>query len=95
MVSILGGQDRHHFEDVSFNRLTSAAKKINLEMTELIARLQRLASRPVFMSGSGSTVFVVAESRAEATRLQTKVKQTLHLTPWILETANPATMICL
>lgn len=95
VVSILSGQDCHRFEDVIFNRLTSAAKKINPAMNELITRLQRIASRPVFMSGSGSTVFVVAESRAEATQLQTQVKQTLHMTAWILETANPDTMICL
>ncbi len=95
VVSVLSGQGSQRFQNVVFNRLTSAAKKTNHEMAALIERLQRLASRPVFMSGSGSTIFVVAESRLEATQLQTRVKQTLHRTAWILETADPATMTCI
>ncbi len=95
VVSVLSGQGSQRFQDVFFNRLTSAAKKTNHEMAALIVRLQRLASRPVFMSGSGSTVFVVAESRVEATQLQTQVKQTLHRTAWILETADPAIRTCM
>ncbi len=95
VVSVLRGQGSPRFQDVVFNRLTSAAKKTNPEMAELMVRLHRLAGRPVFMSGSGSTVFVVAESRGEATQLQPQVKQTLHRTAWILETADPATMTCM
>lgn len=88
VVSALAGQGSRRLQDVVFNRLTSAAEKTNPEMAALMARLGKLAKRPVFMSGSGSTVFVIADSRIEATQIQSQVKQTFHMTAWILETAS-------
>lgn len=88
VVSALAGQGSRRLQDVVFNRLTSAAQKTNPEMAALMARLGKLIKRPVFMSGSGSTVFVIADSRIEAARIQSQVKQTFHMTAWILETAS-------
>lgn len=62
VVSALAGQGTQRLQDVVFNRLTTAAQKTNPEMAGLMARLGKLAKRPVFMSGSGSTVFVIADS---------------------------------
>lgn len=87
VVSALAGQGTQRLQDVVFNRLTSAAQKTNPEMSALMARLGKLAKRPVFMSGSGSTVFVIADGRTEAARIQSQVKQTFRVTAWILETA--------
>lgn len=94
VVSALRGQGGTRLQNVVFNRLTAAAQKTNPEMAALMVGLSRLTGRPTFMSGSGSTVFVVAESRAEATRMQTQVKQSLHMTAWILETADPPDEVC-
>ena len=88
VVSALAGQGSLRLQDVVFNRLTSAAQKTNPEMATLMTRLGKLARRPVFMSGSGSTVFVIADSRNEATQIQSQVKQTCHMTAWILETVS-------
>jgi 4-diphosphocytidyl-2-C-methyl-D-erythritol kinase len=68
-----------------FNRLTQAACEANPEMAELISRLQHLTRLPVFMSGSGSTVFLRCRSSHEARRLQTRVQQQLRVTAWYLE----------
>lgn len=88
VVSALAGLGTQRLQDVMFNRLTSAAQKTNSEMADLMIRMGKLAKRPVFMSGSGSTVFVVANSRNEATQIQSQVKQTFHMAAWILETAS-------
>lgn len=49
-----------------FNRLTSAAEQINPDMRELMSRMSALSDRPVFMSGSGSTCFLVCANEQEA-----------------------------
>ena len=94
VVSVLAGQGSQHLQDVVFNRLTSAGKKTNHEMAALMTRLGKLARRPVFMSGSGSTVFVIADSRNEAAQIQSQVKQTFHMTAWILESVTSSAGIC-
>ncbi|MFO1002530.1 MAG: 4-(cytidine 5'-diphospho)-2-C-methyl-D-erythritol kinase [Planctomycetaceae bacterium] len=94
VVSALAGQGSLHLHEVVFNRLTSAAQKTNHEMAALMARLGKLAKRPVFMSGSGSTVFVIAKSRNEAAQIQLQVKQTFHMTAWILESASSVADTC-
>ena len=94
VVSALAGQGSQRLQDVVFNRLTSAAQKTNTEMAALMARLGKLAKRPVFMSGSGSTVFVMVDSRNEAAQIQTQVKQTLHMMAWILESAPLVANTC-
>ena len=94
VVSALAGQGSQRLQDVVFNRLTSAAQKTNPEMAALMTRLGKLAKRPVFMSGSGSTVFVIADSRNEATQIQSQVKQTFHMTAWILESVTSGAGIC-
>ena len=72
-------------DNLMFNRLTTAACEANTEMAELIARLQHLTRRPVFMSGSGSTVFIRCQSSLEARKLQSQVQQRLRVTAWHLE----------
>jgi 4-diphosphocytidyl-2-C-methyl-D-erythritol kinase len=73
-----------------FNRLTTAAKQTNAEMAALMARLQGVLRRPVFMSGSGSTVFVVATGISDAKRIQTQIRETMHRSSWLLETVSEA-----
>lgn len=94
VVSALAGQGTQRLQNVMFNRLTTAAQKTNPEMAGLMARLGKLAKRPVFMSGSGSTVFVIANSRTEAAQIQSQVKQAFHMTAWVLETASSVTGTC-
>ena len=94
VVSALAGQGTQRLQDVVFNRLTTAAQKTNPEMAGLMARLGKLAKRPVFMSGSGSTVFVIADSRNHAAQIQSQVKQTFHMTAWILESVTSSAGIC-
>lgn len=94
VVSALAGQGSQRFQNVTFNRLTSAAQKTNPEMATLMVRLGKLARRPVFMSGSGSTIFVIADSRNEAAQIQSQVKQTFHMTAWILETVSSVAATC-
>lgn len=88
VVSVLRGQGTQRLQDVVFNRLTTAAQSTNPEMAALMFRLGKLTGRPVFMSGSGSTVFVVAASRVEALQISVQVKQRFHITAWVLETAD-------
>ena len=94
VVSTLAGQGSKGLQEVVFNRLTSAAQKTNPEMAALMTRLGRLAKRPVFMSGSGSSVFVIADSHIDAAHIQNQVKQTFHMTAWILETASTVADTC-
>jgi 4-diphosphocytidyl-2-C-methyl-D-erythritol kinase len=66
-----------------FNRLTAAAVQLNPQMAELMARLQRLSSQPVWMSGSGSTVFLLCRSEPHLRQLHQQLLQ--HRLPgWML-----------
>lgn len=49
-----------------FNRLTETARRQNPQMDALMSTMRFVTGRPVFMSGSGSTCFVIAESKREA-----------------------------
>ena len=69
----------------SFNRLTEAAKEVNPTMATLMQQIAALTSQPVFMSGSGSTVFVMAASRHQANHLRQLVQRSVHRIGWILE----------
>lgn len=85
IVESLTGLRSEPFSRHIFNRLTAAASEMNPAMAELIARLQKVANRPVFMSGSGSAVFVVARHAQEAAKLQRQIREQIHRTSWILE----------
>jgi 4-diphosphocytidyl-2C-methyl-D-erythritol kinase len=67
--------------------MTEAARQVNPEMSLLMLQIERLTRRKVFMSGSGSTVFIVARSCSEAAAFQSQISKTLHRVVWILETA--------
>lgn len=66
------------------NRLTDAAKRLNPEMSDLMKRLEQLTCQPVFMSGSGSTVFVIARDACEALRLRHLIEHQIRLPAWQL-----------
>jgi 4-diphosphocytidyl-2-C-methyl-D-erythritol kinase len=68
-----------------FNRLTDAASKLNPEMETLLKRIPQVIRRPAFMSGSGSTVYVVAAGRRDAKEVADQLKQAFHLPVWLLE----------
>jgi len=68
-----------------FNRLTDAATQVNPDMAVLLKRIPRIIGRPAFMSGSGSTVCVVATNLQDAWSVADRLKKTCHLPVWILE----------
>jgi 4-diphosphocytidyl-2-C-methyl-D-erythritol kinase len=68
-----------------FNRLTEAAREVNPAMSALMRQIETLTSQPVFMSGSGSTVFVMADSRHHANQIRQLVQRSVHRIGWILE----------
>ncbi len=68
-----------------FNRLTGAASRLNPAMAALFKRIPHSVHRPVFMSGSGSTVYVVATSRPDAQSVADQLKDSCRLPVWILE----------
>jgi len=68
-----------------FNRLTDAASQLNPEMQTLLNRIPQVIRRPAFMSGSGSTVYVVATGRRDAKEITDQLKQAFRLPVWLLE----------
>ncbi len=70
-----------------FNRLTFAATQLNPAMAGLLKRISQVIGRPAFMSGSGSTVYVVARSHPDASSVADRLKVTCQLPVWILKTA--------
>ena len=67
-----------------FNRLTDAASQLNPEMQTLLNRIPQVIRRPAFMSGSGSTVYVVAAGRRDAKDVADELKLVFRLPVWIL-----------
>lgn len=59
----------------AFNRLSSAAQSCNSDMADLMNQVEIMLGRPVLMSGSGSTCFVLARSAREAGRLSKVIRQ--------------------
>ncbi len=84
IVDVLSGHLEASLESHLFNRLTEAAGSVNPAMSTLIERVTRLSRKPVFMSGSGSTVFVACSGHPEATRLQAHIRASLHQSTWLL-----------
>ena len=85
IVKNLADPNSRPLASLIFNRLTEAARTLNPEMATLMARLQHVARQPVFMSGSGSTVFVVADSVQDAAGLLLKVRGSLKICGWAIE----------
>ncbi|MDA1230241.1 MAG: 4-(cytidine 5'-diphospho)-2-C-methyl-D-erythritol kinase [Planctomycetota bacterium] len=81
--AVIGGSG--NLPTLIFNRLTSAAANVNPAMSLLLKRIPQIIHRPVFMSGSGSTVFVVATSRPDAKSVSDRLRQACRLPVWILE----------
>ena len=74
-----------NLQSLIFNRLTDAASQLNPAMATLLKRIPHLVRRPAFMSGSGSTVYVVASSRLDAQSVAGELKDSCRLPVWILE----------
>ncbi|MEY4188899.1 MAG: 4-diphosphocytidyl-2-C-methyl-D-erythritol kinase [Planctomycetota bacterium] len=72
-------------ESCIFNRLTESAAGLNSEMADLQIRFQHAVGKPVFMSGSGSTVFAVCRSAREAREVRQTVERKLRVVAWSLE----------
>lgn len=85
VVAVLTGQQPGRIDQCCFNRLTLAASQCNPEMAELMTWLVRRLQRPVFMSGSGSTCFLIAHNRREAGRLLAVVQAGTQRPAWILQ----------
>jgi 4-diphosphocytidyl-2-C-methyl-D-erythritol kinase len=63
-----------NLQDASFNRLTKAAQELNPDMADLMRVMAQDTGRTVFMSGSGSTCFVIARHQREAGRLKSRLQ---------------------
>ena len=85
IVKSLTGASAVALDRLILNRLTDAAMQINPEMAAIMTRLQGVARRPVFMSGSGSTIFVVASTARQAAELLFRIRRSLHVNCWLLE----------
>ncbi len=66
-----------------FNRLTAAAAQLNPAMAELIARIERVARQPAWMSGSGSTVFLICRSEQHMRQLHRQLLDQ-RISGWML-----------
>jgi 4-diphosphocytidyl-2-C-methyl-D-erythritol kinase len=73
-VAALQNGCMHRLQDSCFNRLTKAAQELNPEMRELMRAMTRMTNRAIFMSGSGSTCFVIARNHREAGRLKARLR---------------------
>ena len=85
IVENLSGAETGGLSRFVFNRLREPAEQLNPEMAQLMKRLQQVARRPVFMSGSGSTVFLVATSAQDAAGLRQRTAGAIGLTGWVIE----------
>lgn len=74
IAAFLEGRAPGRLTDLCFNRLTEAAKQNNPEMAELMKFLIQQTDRPVFMSGSGSTCFVICHNHRDARRLRSRLQ---------------------
>ena len=74
-----------NLQSLIFNRLTDAASQLNPAMATLLKRIPQMVDRPAFMSGSGSTVYVVATSRMDAQSIADQLRDSCRLPVWNLE----------
>jgi 4-diphosphocytidyl-2-C-methyl-D-erythritol kinase len=66
-----------------FNRLTAAATILNPAMAQLISRLERSTRQPVWMSGSGSTVYILCRSEPHMQQLRRQLLEE-RIPSWML-----------
>jgi len=85
LVQVLTGTRSGNLQQQIFNRLTDAAMQLNPSMASVIRQVRQKCQRPVFMSGSGSTVFLVADSYSHATALQQIISRALNRPTWLLQ----------
>lgn len=78
-------QGTGNLQSLIFNRLTDAASHLNPAMAALLKRIPQTMHRPAFMSGSGSTVYVVARGRVDAQSVADQLNTSCRLPVWILE----------
>ncbi|MCA9033975.1 MAG: 4-(cytidine 5'-diphospho)-2-C-methyl-D-erythritol kinase [Planctomycetaceae bacterium] len=68
-----------------FNRLTSAAREVNPSMARMMDDVKQICQNSVFMSGSGSTCFVVVDDEFAANSLQAKLTLETDFRTWVLK----------
>lgn len=69
----------------TFNMLEPAAMKVCPVLRERMARAERLAARPVRLSGSGSTFFTAFDDREEADGFARRVSGLLEVTTRVVQ----------
>lgn len=74
VVLALSNGESPELSTTIFNRLTAPAESVNTEMAALLRRMHELTDQPVFMSGSGSTCFVVCSSENDAAEIAMKCR---------------------
>jgi len=73
VADVLSTGRLQNLADVAYNRLTEPAMCLNPGMARLMQQMSDRCSRPVFMSGSGSTCFLIAHTPREARRMLTQL----------------------
>lgn len=74
VVAAIASGDAVQLSSSIFNRLTHPAAVCNPAMKSLLDSMSKLTGKPAFMSGSGSTCFVVADSQQEASKIEELLK---------------------
>ncbi|MFM7039301.1 MAG: 4-(cytidine 5'-diphospho)-2-C-methyl-D-erythritol kinase [Planctomycetaceae bacterium] len=83
LVAALTSGEPAALPEFCFNRLTAAAAVLNPQMANLIERLERISHQPVWMSGSGSTVFLICRSEPHMRQLSRRLREQ-HIRGWML-----------
>lgn len=84
IIRVLAGESASPLSEVCCNRLTQAARIVNPQMALLLDQLEAHCLRPAFMSGSGSTCFVISHDAAEASDLKDRIGVLARRPVWIL-----------
>jgi 4-diphosphocytidyl-2-C-methyl-D-erythritol kinase len=85
LVELLQRGDASGIDQLIFNRLTDAARSHNPAMRSMMDEMQRRSRQHVWMSGSGSTVFVRCQSFIAAQRMRGFLQQVLRREAWVLQ----------
>ncbi|MFM7059397.1 MAG: 4-(cytidine 5'-diphospho)-2-C-methyl-D-erythritol kinase [Planctomycetota bacterium] len=83
LVAVLTAGQTIELPQFCFNRLTAAAAQLNPAMADLIARLERITRKSVWMSGSGSTVFLSCRSEPHMQQLYRQLLEE-RISGWML-----------
>lgn len=85
LVQLLERGEAAGADQLFFNRLTDAASLHNTAMRSMMQEIQRCSRQRVWMSGSGSTVFVRCQSYTAANQMRRFLQQLLRRDAWVLQ----------